>query len=239
MDLAQSPGAVGTRSDVQPVLKMETVLVALLETHMRTPSKAIPIGTETLGPEAKGLPETWLPSRLKTETSFDPPLTTHMCFPSNPRAQGPPPAANGLPGICVPSALNTETVCAAALASREWTSQNLSSVDDGCRFWHFARGFWHFGTESQFRADSGTLVPTSRKSAMGQRRSGESVGFRRRCPHNCPHCPNQGRKRIASRRDNRYVPTVFESAPEGIRTPNLLIRSQMLYPLSYGRPVQA
>jgi hypothetical protein len=27
------------------------------------------------------------------------------------------------------------------------------------------------------------------------------------------------------------------SAPEGIRTPNLLIRSQMLYPLSYGRMV--
>ena len=26
-----------------------------------------------------------------------------------------------------------------------------------------------------------------------------------------------------------------QSAPEGIRTPNLLIRSQMLYPLSYGR----
>lgn len=26
-------------------------------------------------------------------------------------------------------------------------------------------------------------------------------------------------------------------APEGIRTPNLLIRSQMLYPLSYGRIV--
>ena len=25
--------------------------------------------------------------------------------------------------------------------------------------------------------------------------------------------------------------------PEGIRTPNLLIRSQMLYPLSYGRTV--
>ena len=25
-------------------------------------------------------------------------------------------------------------------------------------------------------------------------------------------------------------------APEGTRTPNLLIRSQMLYPLSYGRP---
>ena len=27
----------------------------------------------------------------------------------------------------------------------------------------------------------------------------------------------------------------FAGAPEGIRTPNLLIRSQMLYPLSYGR----
>ena len=29
----------------------------------------------------------------------------------------------------------------------------------------------------------------------------------------------------------------FACAPEGIRTPNLLIRSQVLYPLSYGRPV--
>jgi hypothetical protein len=28
-------------------------------------------------------------------------------------------------------------------------------------------------------------------------------------------------------------------APEGTRTPNLLIRSQMLYPLSYGRPAAA
>ena len=27
----------------------------------------------------------------------------------------------------------------------------------------------------------------------------------------------------------------FWGAPGGIRTPNLLIRSQMLYPLSYGR----
>ena len=27
-------------------------------------------------------------------------------------------------------------------------------------------------------------------------------------------------------------------APAGIRTPNLLIRSQMLYPLSYGRKVK-
>jgi hypothetical protein len=32
-----------------------------------------------------------------------------------------------------------------------------------------------------------------------------------------------------------YPATISEGAPEGIRTPNLLIRSQMLYPLSYGR----
>ena len=30
-----------------------------------------------------------------------------------------------------------------------------------------------------------------------------------------------------------------QSAPEGIRTPNLLIRSQMLYPLSYGRQTRS
>src|SRR6185437_7106249 len=37
---------------------------------------------------------------------------------------------------------------------------------------------------------------------------------------------------------SRSVPSAFplkDGAPEGIRTPNLLIRSQMLYPLSYGR----
>ena len=31
---------------------------------------------------------------------------------------------------------------------------------------------------------------------------------------------------------------LLDGAPEGIRTPNLLIRSQMLYPLSYGRLIQ-
>ena len=41
-------------------------------------------------------------------------------------------------------------------------------------------------------------------------------------------------------RTNSAASTITESAselcaPEGIRTPNLLIRSQMLYPLSYGR----
>ena len=30
-----------------------------------------------------------------------------------------------------------------------------------------------------------------------------------------------------------------QCAPEGTRTPNLLIRSQMLYPLSYGRMTSA
>ena len=37
---------------------------------------------------------------------------------------------------------------------------------------------------------------------------------------------------------SRSVPSAFplkDGAPEGIRTPNLLIRSQMLYPLSYER----
>jgi hypothetical protein len=38
---------------------------------------------------------------------------------------------------------------------------------------------------------------------------------------------------------NYHHPVVFSlvkyGAPEEIRTPNLLIRSQMLYPLSYGR----
>ena len=33
-------------------------------------------------------------------------------------------------------------------------------------------------------------------------------------------------------------PSPRKSAPEGIRTPNLLIRSQMLYPLSYGRSAE-
>ena len=33
------------------------------------------------------------------------------------------------------------------------------------------------------------------------------------------------------------VPRDHSGTPGGIRTPNLLIRSQMLYPLSYGRLV--
>ena len=37
------------------------------------------------------------------------------------------------------------------------------------------------------------------------------------------------------RRSEAHDVAVSTSAPEGTRTPNLLIRSQMLYPLSYGR----
>jgi hypothetical protein len=48
------------------------------------------------------------------------------------------------------------------------------------------------------------------------------------CRQNCRQSPDSG-----------AFPTVESTselrAPEGIRTPNLLIRSQMLYPLSYGR----
>ena len=39
-----------------------------------------------------------------------------------------------------------------------------------------------------------------------------------------------------NRRSARWLPAVPVCAPVGIRTPNLLIRSQMLYPLSYRRP---
>ena len=38
-------------------------------------------------------------------------------------------------------------------------------------------------------------------------------------------------------RSQAWDPAWCESAPGGIRTPNLLIRSQMLYPLSHGRSV--
>ena len=50
---------------------------------------------------------------------------------------------------------------------------------------------------------------------------------------------DRDRRKIAR---NDLAPTIragqgwrVAGAPEGIRTPNLLIRSQMLYPLSYGR----
>ena len=54
---------------------------------------------------------------------------------------------------------------------------------------------------------------------------GERDGY---CRQNCRQSPDRG-----------AFPTMESTAelcaPEEIRTPNLLIRSQMLYPLSYGR----
>ena len=55
------------------------------------------------------------------------------------------------------------------------------------------------------------------------------------CDKHCDTRQPDGRNELGSdplrsRAEPRHV-----SAPEGIRTPNLLIRSQMLYPLSYGR----
>jgi hypothetical protein len=45
-------------------------------------------------------------------------------------------------------------------------------------------------------------------------------------------------QRLACRILQRFRWSDAGSAPEGIRTPNLLIRSQTLYPLSYGRTFQ-
>ena len=49
-------------------------------------------------------------------------------------------------------------------------------------------------------------------------------------------CRTERRPRPRIRRSGPSSSVSTQSAPEGIRTPNLLIRSQMLYPLSYGRP---
>ena len=42
------------------------------------------------------------------------------------------------------------------------------------------------------------------------------------------------RQSCSAARDGCALTREDKCAPEGIRTPNLLIRSQMLYPLSYG-----
>ena len=47
--------------------------------------------------------------------------------------------------------------------------------------------------------------------------------------------PARKARKRPERRGDDVSPQVDDGAPEGIRTPNLLIRSQMLYPLSYGR----
>ena len=45
----------------------------------------------------------------------------------------------------------------------------------------------------------------------------------------------EGSPETQNRRSAGWLPAVLVCAPVGIRTPNLLIRSQMLYPLSYRR----
>ncbi len=52
-------------------------------------------------------------------------------------------------------------------------------------------------------------------------------------PTSRPHGPKNEPARLP-RRGNAQVGVSTRRAPEGTRTPNLLIRSQMLYPLSYG-----
>ena len=68
----------------------------------------------------------------------------------------------------------------------------------------------------------------------------------RRVP-DATHCvalnqgPNEPRFECPTKQDKSKRPLMGVfcfCAPGGIRTPNLLIRSQMLYPLSYGRSVE-
>jgi hypothetical protein len=54
---------------------------------------------------------------------------------------------------------------------------------------------------------------------------GERTGY---CRQERRQCESRGTSEVTERASEL-------GAPEGIRTPNLLIRSQMLYPLSYGR----
>jgi hypothetical protein len=60
-----------------------------------------------------------------------------------------------------------------------------------------------------------------------------------RCDRICtqPVINLPGRPLAPSHRSERGPWPGLSCAPEGIRTPNLLIRSQMLYPLSYGRVI--
>ena len=51
--------------------------------------------------------------------------------------------------------------------------------------------------------------------------------------------PAPGTRKPAEIRGFSMVTVSTQCAPEGTRTPNLLIRSQMLYPLSYGRMLLA
>ena len=76
-----------------------------------------------------------------------------------------------------------------------------------------------------------SLVPSAppfRPDSLGLTIPGSPKQFAGGCQADSPECGRRWHGGSASK----------VSAPEGIRTPNLLIRSQMLYPLSYGRLVQ-
>src|SRR5450759_4019342 len=59
--------------------------------------------------------------------------------------------------------------------------------------------------------------------------------MRPQCAHSTPGHARGPEHVECVRASDLRVSVSTRSAPEGIRTPNLLIRSQMLYPLSYGR----
>lgn len=99
-----------------------------------------------------------------------------------------------------------------------------------------------------FRIGSPTGPPGGRPRRAPEvplRRRGPVAGSGRGCPaprvagspgaSSGPPGRRRGRGRNEKRPPANRGPLVVRCAPEGIRTPNLLIRSQMLYPLSYGR----
>ena len=61
------------------------------------------------------------------------------------------------------------------------------------------------------------------------------AGTRAGLPRGAQHSNLESEPRDTWKLDRRASDLRVCCAPEGIRTPNLLIRSQMLYPLSYGR----
>ena len=84
-----------------------------------------------------------------------------------------------------------------------------------------------------------SLAPSPHRQSRTGRRLGSTCCVRRGVhPRRRRHPPTHhlcGGMRRGRHRHGGSVDPHELSAPEGIRTPNLLIRSQMLYPLSYGR----
>jgi hypothetical protein len=80
----------------------------------------------------------------------------------------------------------------------------------------------------------GWFATTLRHPRMGRARA-PGRGRVSKSVSNRPRTQQEPRPCGAARGSDLLVSVSTQSAPEGIRTPNLLIRSQMLYPLSYGR----